>query len=62
MSIPKECKRLAEVDFPLVMVSKYSRGEKVKLVASPLYISGARTPFAVRAMNACLLPINLIAN
>ena len=26
--IPKECKRLAEVDFPIAVVSKHSAGEK----------------------------------
>ena len=28
MSIPKECKRLAEVDFPIATVSKHSAREK----------------------------------
>ena len=28
MAIPKECKRLAEVDFPIAVVSKHSAREK----------------------------------
>jgi len=60
MSIPKECKRLAEVDFPLVMVSKYSRIEKEIKTGSfaSIHIWWARRPLsACRAMNlACLLP------
>ena len=60
MAIPKNCKRLAEVDFPLVPVARYSTKEKQKktgTVAS-IHVWWARRPLASsRAMNlACLVP------
>jgi adenine-specific DNA methylase len=60
LGFPKECKRLAEVDFPLVSVSKYSAIEKDKKTGnvSAIHVWWARRPLAAcRAMNlACLLP------
>ena len=60
MAIPVECKRLAEVDFPLVTVSKYSAIEKDKKTGTvaTVHVWWARRPLsACRAMNlACLLP------
>ncbi|MDO9538226.1 MAG: DUF1156 domain-containing protein [Thermoplasmata archaeon] len=60
MAIPKECKRLAEVDFPLATVTKYSAIEKSKKTGTvaAIHIWWARRPLAAcRAMNlACLLP------
>ena len=60
MAIPIECKRLAEVDFPLVTVSKYSAIEKDKKTGTvaAVHVWWARRPLsACRAMNlACLLP------
>jgi hypothetical protein len=51
--IPKECKRLAEVDFPIAMVSKYSAIEKSIRHGHPstLHLWWARRPLAAcRAM------------
>lgn len=60
MAIPKECKRLAEVDFPLATVTKYSSIEKSKKTGTvaAIHVWWARRPLAAcRAMNlACLLP------
>jgi adenine-specific DNA methylase len=46
--IPKECKRLAEVDFPIAMVSKHAAGEKYVFQGHPstLHLWWARRPLA----------------
>lgn len=46
--IPKECKRLAEVDFPIAVVSKHSAREKSIRHGHPstLYLWLARRPFS----------------
>ena len=60
--IPKECKRLAEVDFPIAVVSKHSAREKSIRHGHPstLHLWWARRPLAAcRAMLlALLLPIH----
>lgn len=60
MTIPLNCKRLVEVDFPLVSVSEYAGKEKKIAVGSIAQIHNwwARRPLAAcRAMNlACALP------
>ena len=60
MAIPKNCKRLAEVDFPLVPVARYSTNEKQKTTGTvaSIHVWWARRPLASsRAMNlACLVP------
>lgn len=56
--IPKECKRLAEVDFPIAVVSKHSAREKYagKGYPSMLHLWWARRPLAAcRAMLMALL-------
>ena len=56
--IPKECKRLAEVDFPIAVVSKYSAIEKSIRHGHPstLHLWWARRPLAAcRAMLLALL-------
>jgi putative DNA methylase len=56
--IPKECKRLAEVDFPIAVVSKYSAIEKYAAHGHPntLHMWWARRPLAAcRAMLLALL-------
>ncbi len=56
--IPKECKRLAEVDFPIALVSKYSAGENTGRLGHPhtLHKWWARRPLgACRAMLMALL-------
>ena len=56
--IPKECKRLAEVDFPIAVVSKHSAREKSMRDAHPsvLHLWWARRPLAAcRAMLLALL-------
>jgi putative DNA methylase len=56
--IPKECKRLAEVDFPIAVVSKHSAREKSgpKGHPSTLHLWWARRPLAAcRAMLLALL-------
>ena len=58
MSIPKECKRLAEVDFPIAVVSKHSAREKSIRHGHPstLHLWWARRPLAAcRAMLLGLL-------
>jgi len=58
MAIPKECKRLAEVDFPIAVVSKHSAWEKSIRHGHPstLHLWWARRPLAVcRAMLLGLL-------
>ena len=58
MSIPKECKRLAEVDFPIAVVSKHSAREKSIRHGHPstLHLWRARRPLAAcRAMLLGLL-------
>src|SRR5260370_6968707 len=58
MPIPKECKRLAEVDFPIAVVSKYSAIEKSIRHGHPstLHLWWARRPLAAcRAMLLALL-------
>jgi adenine-specific DNA methylase len=46
--IPKECKRLAEVDFPIAVVSKHAAGEKYVFQGHPstLHLWWARRPLA----------------
>jgi len=46
--IPKECKRLAEVDFPIAVVSKHSAREKSIRHGHPstLHLWWARRPLA----------------
>ena len=60
MAIPTSCKRLAEVDMPIIPISKYSAIEKdIKTGSfSAVHVWWARRPLAAcRAMNlACLLP------
>lgn len=56
--IPKECKRLAEVDFPIAIVSRYSAKEKSIRHGHPstLHLWWARRPLAAcRAMLMALL-------
>lgn len=56
--IPKECKRLAEVDFPIAVVSKHSAREKSIRHAHPstLHLWWARRPLAAcRALLLALL-------
>jgi len=56
--IPKECKRLAEVDFPIAVVSRHSAREKSIRHAHPstLHLWWARRPLAAcRAMLMALL-------
>jgi len=56
--IPKECKRIAEVDFPIVVVSKHSAKEKSIRHGHPstLHLWWARRPLAAcRAMLLGLL-------
>ena len=64
--IPKECKRLAEVDFPIAEVSKHSAREKSIRHGHPstLHLWWARRPLAAcRAMlMALLLPNPCDAN
>ena len=58
MMIPKECKRLAEVDFPIAVVSKHSAREKSIRHGHPstLHLWWARRPLAAcRAMLLGLL-------
>jgi adenine-specific DNA methylase len=58
MTIPKECKRLAEVDFPIAVVSKHSAREKSIRHGHPstLHLWWARRPLAAcRAMLLGLL-------
>jgi adenine-specific DNA methylase len=60
MAIPENCKRLAEVDFPLVAVSSAGHREKNIHTGSfsSVHVWWARRPLAAcRAMNlACILP------
>ncbi len=56
--IPKECKRLAEVDFPIAVVSKHAAREKSSRHGHPstLHLWWARRPLAAcRAMLMALL-------
>src|SRR5436853_1473355 len=56
--IPKQCKRLAEVDFPIAVVSKHSAREKSIRHGHPstLHLWWARRPLAAcRAMLLALL-------
>src|SRR5260370_14005237 len=56
--IPKECKRLAEVDFPIAVVSRHSAREKSIWHGHPstLHLWWARRPLAAcRAMLLALL-------
>src|SRR5438067_13472630 len=56
--IPKECKRLAEVDFPIAIVSKHSAREKSIRHGHPstLHLWWARRPLAAcRSMLMALL-------
>src|SRR5512136_1245763 len=58
LMIPKECKRLAEVDFPIAVVSKHSAREKSIRHGHPstLHLWWARRPLAAcRAMLLALL-------
>src|SRR4030067_2482561 len=57
--IPKECKRLAEIDFPIAVVSKHSTREKSIRHGhiSTLHLWGARRPLA--ACRAILLGLLL---
>jgi adenine-specific DNA methylase len=57
--IPKECKRLAEVDFPIAVVSKHAAREKAIRHRQPstLHLWWAPRPLvACRAMLLGLLP------
>ena len=60
MTMPVNCKRLAEVDFPLVAVAKYCNVEMAKKTGTIAAIHRwwARRPLgSSRTMNlACLLP------
>ena len=60
MGIPIDCKRLAEVDFPIVAVSEASAKEKDIKTGSfaSVHVWWARRPLAAcRAMNfACMVP------
>lgn len=56
--IPKECKRLAEVDFPIAVVSKHSLAEKARRFGTPhqLHLWWAWRPLAAcRSMLLALL-------
>src|SRR5689334_24973770 len=54
--IPKECKRLAEVDFPIAVVSKHASKERRVGHPSTLHLWWARRPLAAcRAMLLALL-------
>jgi len=55
--IPKECKRLAEVDFPIAMVGKHALAEKARRFGTPhqLHLWWARRPLA--ACRAVLLAL-----
>src|SRR5216110_956038 len=56
--IPKECKRLAEVDFPIAVVSKHAAKEKSIRFGHPstLHLWWARRPLAAcRSMLLALL-------
>lgn len=56
--IPRECKRLAEVDFPIAVVSKHAAREKFIRHGHPstLHLWWARRPLAAcRAMLPALL-------
>src|SRR6188768_1979320 len=56
--IPKECKRLAEIDFPIALVSKHAAREKSIRHGHPstLHLWWARRPLgACRAMLMALL-------
>src|SRR5215813_9004730 len=56
--IPRECKRLAEVDFPIAVVSKHASREKSIRFGHPstLHVWWARRPLAsCRAMLLALL-------
>lgn len=58
MAIPKNCKRLAEVDFPIAVVSKHSAREKSIRLGHPsaLHLWWARRPLAAcRSMLLALL-------
>jgi len=58
MTIPKECKRIAEVDFPIAVVSKHSAREKSIRHGHPstLHLWWARRPLAAcRSMLLALL-------
>src|SRR3989304_7719735 len=58
MAIPRECKRLAEVDFPIAAVSKHAAREKSIRHGHPstLHLWWARRPLAAcRAMLLALL-------
>src|SRR5215510_12303671 len=57
--IPKECKRLAEVDFPIAVVSKHAAKEKSIRYGHPstLHLWWARRPLA--ACRAILLALLL---
>src|SRR5439155_2920421 len=58
LMIPKECKRLAEVDFPIAVVSKHAAREKTIRHGHPstLHLWWARRPLAAcRAMLLGLL-------
>src|SRR5205809_2574433 len=58
MALPKECKRLAEVDFPIAVVSKHAAREKSLHHGHPssLHVWWARRPLASsRAMLLALL-------
>jgi len=60
MGIPINCKRLVEVDFPIVAVSEASAKEKDIKTGSfaAVHVWWARRPLAAcRAMNmACMIP------
>jgi len=60
MAIPKECKRLAEVDFPIAVVGKHSLAEKARRFGTPhqLHLWWAWRPLAAcrSILLALLLP------
>ena len=62
--IPKECKRLAEVDFPIAAVSRHAAREKSIRRGHPstLHVWWARRPLASSraVLMALLLPIRAI--
>src|SRR5437870_4917295 len=64
--IPKECKRLAEVDFPIAVVSKFSAEEKEARCGHvpKIHIWPAARPTAAcrSILLACLLPAPSDAN
>jgi len=64
--IPKECKRLAEVDFPIAVVSKHSAREKSMRYGhiSTLHLSRAqgRREAAFKTTGQKVLPINAERN